>query len=459
MSRSLPHTSPGFSDKDAEAATSRLEVLLEVAWAGLGLEDSPRANHARRTLRVMTSNAIGLLTRPVASPITWDSLLKASDTRRESASKHAGNGILATQFQRVMRCVLALAVADRASVEVVFGYLFARPAPPPGESGRLGVTKGQLPGVIGLALVDTSDAPIAAMRELIEGSRDSRSHRDYDSKRAGAFAEELGLKSGLPKSLSQEVAALLSEEHAARKEARKILPTQDMDAHGVNLEKLLPNGFPNMLVATSLRVPQQRKLTEDRFIGADRALVSRLLRQGWDVVLQAAEYGSRDAAIRPVDIVEQVCGPGSPTIHQFTAEELEQVNETSLLVKTGRAVVIGSTRYWTATQTVDDKQVCLVVRNNSTSATHQVFRVGHLGEKDRQAHIFSVIELALRHHPLFGRPADDEQRERPGALHAQIAAIQPMRLGGRRLPVQRMAIVIMDTAYALLLRSRREHSS
>jgi hypothetical protein len=37
----------------------------------------------------------------------------------------------------------------------------------------------------------------------------------------------------------------------------------------------------------------------------------------------------------------------------------------------------------------------------------------------------------------FGRPSEDEQRERPGALHAQIAAIQPMRLGGRRLPVQR----------------------
>ena len=67
-------------------------------------------------------------------------------------------------------------------------------------------------------------------------------------------------------------------------------------------------------------------------------------------MLQAAEYGSRDAAIQPVDIVAQMCGTGSPEVtHQFTAEELKQVNETSLLIKTGRAVVIGSTRYWTAT--------------------------------------------------------------------------------------------------------------
>ncbi len=424
------------------------------------MEDRPTANHARKTLRVMTTNAIGLLTRPQPSLITWGSLLKASDSSRESVSKHAADGILTTRFQRVMRCVLALAVADRTSLEVLFSYLFARPTPsPPGESSRLGVTKGQLPGVIGLALVDTSDAPIAAMRELIEGSRDSRSHRDYDSKRARAFATELGLKGGLPKSLSQEVTALLSDEWAAREEARRIVPTADMDAHAVNLEKLLPNGFPNMLVATSLRVPQHGKLTETRFIGADRALVSKLIRQGWDVVLQAAEYGSRDAAIQPVDIVEQMCGTGSPMIHQFTAEELEQVNETSLLIKTGRAVVIGSTRYWTATQTMDDGQrVCLVGRNNSTSATHQVFRVGHLGEKDRQAHIFSVIEVALRHHPLFGRPPGEGQGERLGALHAQIAAIQPMRLGGRRLPVQRMAMAITDTAYALLLASRRERS-
>jgi hypothetical protein len=455
----LHHTAPCFTSKDAESAISRLEVLLEVAWVGLGVEDSPTANHARKTLRVMTTNAIDLLTRPEPSLITWDSLLKASDSRRASASKHAGNGVLAARFQRVMRCVLALAVADRASLEVVFGYLFVRPTPPPpGESSRLGVTKGQLPGVIGLALVETSGAPIAAMRELIEGSRDSRSHRDYDSKRARAFAKELGLKRGLPKSLSQEVMAFLSDECAARDEAERIVPTPDMDAHGVELEKLLPYGFPDMLVATSLRVPQQGRLTETRFIGADDALVSQLLREGWDVVAQAAEYGSRDAAIQPVEIAEQVCGMDSPTIYQFTPEDLEQVNETSLLIKTGRSVVPDSTRYWTASQTIDGQQVCLVGRNHSTSATHQIFRVGHLGEKDRQAHLLSVIEVALRHHPLFGRPPGEDQRERPGALHAQIAAIQPMRLGGRRLPVQRMAMAIMNTAYALLLRSRREHS-
>ena len=74
-----------------------------------------------------------------------------------------------------------------ASLEVLFGYLFARPTPsPPGESSRLGVTKGQLPGVIGLALVDTSDAPIAAMRELYRGLTISSAvrHRDYNSKNA-----------------------------------------------------------------------------------------------------------------------------------------------------------------------------------------------------------------------------------------------------------------------------------
>ena len=210
-----------------------------------------------------------------------------------------------------------------------------------------------------------------------------------------------------------------------------------------------------LVVATSLRVPREGRHTETCFVGTDDELVSTLVDQGWDVVLQAAELVGPDAALKPIHIAAR-SGMHAPAVRQFNPSYLEKVNETSLLIKTGRAIHPDTTKYWTATQTIDEKQICLVGRNHSTSASQQIFRVGDLGNEDRQARTLSLIEVALRHHPLFGRPPGNNEPERRGALHAQIKAIQPMRLGGRRLPVQRMAMSIVGTAYALLLSSRQE---
>ena len=186
------------------------------------------------------------------------------DSRNEVPEGHALCPRLGRRRPRVTRVRLHIRPSDASA----------------GESNRrLGVTKGQVPGVIGLALVDSADAPIAAMRELLEGSRDSPSHRDYDPERASAFAKELGLKS-LPKSLSEEVAALLGDERDARQEATEILSTSDMDAHGVDLRKLLPYGFPSTVVATSLRVPREGRHTETCFVGTDDELVSTLCGSG-----------------------------------------------------------------------------------------------------------------------------------------------------------------------------------
>lgn len=432
----------GFTEQDAARAIGELERRLAVTWEVCEVADGAAMSHARESALKVIENAIHLLARTEPISIPWETL-------RSGVTRYKADRILTPQFRQLMRFLLGLTAAQGGFDRVDYGLLFAdvgRPLPP---KRRLGVTRGQSPALLGLALASRRLrlTPIVTLHELLEGSQDSPEHPLHDSERSRRMAGELGEADSLPSDLYEEVVSLLATERALRDVRERLLEQPAAVDHlgGRRGALRLEDGFPRWLVSTELRIPRPDAGIESRYLGADDALVARLLADGFEVVLQAGEFTGTDTG-RPPEALFARCSPmRDPEVVRVSDDDLRAINRhDEVLDATGHRLLLENTTYWTAREQVDGREVCALGRFHPATNRLQVFRVGSAGVDpgDARERALALAEVAVGREPI------------PAPIREQLRLTMPYQHGGSRASVPRTTMAVVNAAYGLLIEAR-----